>query len=341
MGVQQDLQLHRPFFLEAAGKDYLWGGERLRDDFSKNIGLYPLAETWECSTHPDGLSRVRTGPFAGRTLKDVLKEHPEFIGSHPLKVCPEGARTGELPVLVKFIDAAGDLSVQVHPDDEYARIHENGSLGKTEMWYVVDASKDASLIYGFSRDMEKEKLEEALRDGTLTRYLQKVPVRKNDVFFIEAGTVHALCAGSLVVEVQENSNITYRLYDYDRIDRNGKKRELHREKALDVARLKGSDEPRQPIRTVRYSRGCAREFLCRCRYFEVERLMINTERIREMAQLKSDEESFLVLVCMDGCGVLFCGDESLPFFRGDTIFVPASSETVRFHAKAQLLKVRC
>lgn len=141
-----------PFLLKPAGKDYLWGGQRLRADFGKESVLNPLAETWECSTPPDGPSLVESGAFAGMPLKEVLKEHPEYLGTHPLcNYTKEQLAAGELPVLIKFIDAKKDLSVQVHPDDEYARTHENGSRGKTEMWYVLDAAKDSSLVYGFSR----------------------------------------------------------------------------------------------------------------------------------------------------------------------------------------------
>ncbi len=161
----------QPFLLKPAGKDYLWGGSRLNDDFSKNIKLEPLAETWECSTHPDGRSIVASGEFSGKMLSEVLKLHPEFLGTHP--------RTkGELPILIKLIDAKKDLSVQVHPDDEYARLHESGSLGKYEMWYVLDSAADARLVYGFFHDMEKEAVRQSIADGTIEKYLQKIPVKK-------------------------------------------------------------------------------------------------------------------------------------------------------------------
>ena len=280
----------KPFLLKPAGKDYLWGGSRLKDDFSKDIDLTPLAETWECSTHPDGISTVASGALKGQPLSEVLKAHPEYLGTHPSR---NKIRDGELPILIKLIDARKDLSVQVHPDDEYARIHEHGSLGKTEMWYVLDAAKDAQLVYGFYRDMDREKLRKSLQEGTVEKYLQKVKIEKNDVFYIEAGTVHAIGAGALIAEVQENSNLTYRLYDYNRLDKAGKARELHIEKALEVADLKGSAEPRQPMRVLKYKRGYASEFLCRCRYFQVERVLINTEKCRKMADFCTDSSSLL------------------------------------------------
>lgn len=323
-----------PLFLKPAGKDYLWGGSRLNDDFAKGIDLDPLAETWECSTHPDGPSTISGGPFGGRTLADVLKEHPEYLGTHPT------IRDG-LPILVKFIDAKQDLSVQVHPDDEYARLHENGQLGKTEMWYVLDAAKDAYLVFGLSRDMTAEELRTRIANGTLESCLQKVPIHKNDVFYVSAGTIHAIGAGALIAEIQESSNLTYRMYDYDRVGKDGKKRPLHVEKALAVANCKACGTPVQPIRVLKYTRGCARELLGRCKYFEVYRMLLNTERCREMVDYRADEESFRVLLCVDGCGSLQEANGMVHnFFKGDCIFFPADSGTVRLHGQAQLLDIR-
>lgn len=322
-----------PFLLRPSGKDYLWGGSRLNDDFSKGIRMEPLAETWECSTHPAGPCYAVNGAFAGRSLAEILREHPEFLGTHP--------RTeGELPILIKFIDARQDLSVQVHPDDAYAREQENGQRGKTEMWYVLDAAPGTELVYGFRREIKKETLRRAVEKGTVERYLQHVPVRKDDVFYIEAGTVHALGAGALVAEVQESSDLTYRLYDYDRTDKNGRKRELHVERALAVADLRGSAEPRQPLRVLKYRQGCAMELLCRCRYFEVYRMLINTERCRSLVEYQSDSSSFRVLLCVGGCGSVVTEEGSFHFFKGDCMFFPADSAKVRIHGRAQLLDVR-
>lgn len=331
-----------PFFLRPVGKGYLWGGRRLNDEFSKEIDMEPLAETWECSTHPDGPSIVASGQWEGKSLQEVLKEHPEYLGTHPKQLGADAEVNGELPILVKLIDAKQNLSVQVHPDDEYAGKHENGSMGKTEMWYVLDAAKDARLVYGFYRDIDKETLRESLRNGTVEKHLQKIKIQKDDVFFIPAGTVHAIGEGALIAEIQENSNLTYRLYDYNRVDKNGKSRELHVEKALDVACLHGSAEPRQPMRVLKYKKGSASELLCRCKYFQVERVLLNTERCREMAAYQTESNSFQVLLCTDGCGVLFWeSGEVHNFYKGDCIFIPADSVPIRIHGKAQLLKVSC
>lgn len=325
-----------PFLLRPAGKDYLWGGNRLNDDFAKGIAMEPLAETWECSTHPDGPSIVASGAFAGQPLTDVLRAHPEYLGSRNRNP------NGDLPILIKFIDAKQDLSVQVHPSDAYAREHENGQLGKSEMWYVLDAAEGASLVCGFNRTMDRETLRRSLLDGSVERYLQKIPIQKDDVFYIRAGTVHAIGAGALVAEIQESSNLTYRMYDYGRLGKDGKPRELHIDRALDVADLNGGASPRQPMRVLRYAPGRAGELLCRCKYFVVERWMINTERIRGMVPFAPAADSFQVLLCVDGCGVAFPeGGDALPFFRGDCLFVPAGSVPLRLHGRAQLLNVCC
>ena len=323
---------NKPFMLEPAAKDYLWGGSRLNDDFGKSIQMEPLAETWECSTHPDGQCTAWGVP-----LGDILKAHPEYLGTHTL------ANTGgkpELPILIKLIDAKKDLSVQVHPDDDYAREHE-GSLGKTEMWYVLHAKKGAELIYGFRQDMDEERVRKAIEEKKIGRYLNHVPVHKDDLFYIEAGTVHAIGAGCLIAEIQESSNVTYRLYDYGRVDKNGHLRALHIDKALDIACLSASNAPRQPMRVLKYRPGCASELLTRCKYFQVERLLLNTEVHRKLTSFRTGNNSFHALLCTEGCGVIVGEGFSLNFFKGDCIFVPADSIPLKLHGKAKLLNVSC
>lgn len=323
--------MNKPFLLRPTGKDYLWGGHRLNDEFEKNIDMSPLAETWECSTHPDGPSFVNSGEYINKTLAEVIKLHPEYLGSRYKGL-------DELPILIKFIDAKNDLSLQVHPTDEYAMEHENGQRGKTEMWYVLDASKEARLIYGFKHDVSEDIVRNAVQDGTLMQHLQEVPVKKDDLFFIEAGTIHAIGAGALIAEIQENSNLTYRLYDYDRVDKDGNKRELHVDKALKVLNMKSSLEPRQPLSVLKYQQGVAFEQLCRCKYFEVYRMIVNTER-RRTVTYKADELGFRVLLCVNGCGTISFDNETLMFYKGDCIFIPASSE-LTIHGNAQFLDVR-
>lgn len=324
--------MNRPLLLKPSGKDYLWGGQRLNDEFEKGIDMSPLAETWECSTHPDGPSFVVNGELEGMQLAEVLKLHPEYLGEKHVGL-------DELPILIKFIDAKSDLSVQVHPTDEYAKEHEQGQLGKTEMWYVLDASKDAKLIYGFKHDCDETQVRSAIDNGTLVQYLQQVPIQKNDLFFIEAGTVHAIGAGALVAEIQENSNLTYRLYDYDRVGKDGKKRDLHVDKAMEVANLKSSSTPKQPLRVLRYRSGVASELLCRCKYFEVYRMIVNTER-RQVVHYQADEVNFRVLLCVNGCGIMSFDGESINIYKGDCVFFPADSVKVSIHGQLQFLDVR-
>lgn len=320
-----------PFLLKPAYKDYLWGGEKLKTEYHKETDLSPLAESWECSTHPDGTSLALIDQNE-IPLTEVLKRHPEILGTHP--------RTRDtLPILIKLIDAKKDLSVQVHPDDDYARIQEHGSLGKSEFWYVLEAEPGASLVYGFSQDVTEEQIRQGIADGTIRKYLQKVPVTRNDVFFVQAGTVHAIGKGIVIAEIQESSNLTYRLYDYNRRDRNGNLRELHIDKALDVLNLHSSAEPVQPMRLLNYQPGFASEFLTRCRYFQVERILLSAEASE--VSYYTDSSSFEVLMCVQGQGELKGTEFRIPFGKGDTVFVPADSEKMRFTGKAELLRTRC
>lgn len=323
-----------PFLLKPSGKDYLWGGNRLKNDFNKNIDLNPLAETWECSTHPDGPSYVDSGEHKSKSLIDVLKEHPEYLGTHP-------KTKNELPILIKFIDAKKDLSIQVHPDDEYAMKYENGQLGKTEMWYVLDALENTKLIHGFNCDVDKEIVNKSINNGTIEKYLNKVQVNKDDVFYIKAGVVHAIGEGSLIAEIQENSNLTYRLYDYNRVDKTGKLRELHIDKALDVINYKASQDVRQPIRVHKYKKGYSSELLCRCKYFEVHKEKINTENLIEPFSFRTQSNSFHVLLCIDGYGTLINDKETINFSKGDCIFIPANSVELKLQGIADLLNINC
>lgn len=336
---------NKPILLRPVGKDYLWGGSRLREEYHKHLPEDPLAETWECSTHPDGVSIVASGEYQGMPLDEVLKMHPEWLGSHvrrlerhpekpeeySVSMEAETQGVGALPVLIKFIDAARELSVQVHPDDAYALMHEK-QLGKTEMWYVLEAEPEAKLIYGFTHDITAEQLLESLQNGKVMNHLQQIPVRKNDVFFIRPGTVHAIGKGVVIAEIQECSNVTYRLYDYDRIDKNGNKRPLHIEKALDVLNLKRTFQVRQQMRLMRYQPGAASEILCRCRYFQVDRVLIS-----EMYRCKVESTSFQVFLVLDGKLQI----DELVVQKGDCVFLPADCGEVTIKGKGQMLQVFC
>ena len=267
-------------------------------------------------------------------LDEILRAHPDYLGEH-------AHGSTDLPILVKLIDAKRDLSVQVHPSDEFASTHENGQRGKTEMWYVMDAEPDTRIAYGLHHTIGRDNFLKAIEDGTVEKYLQFVPARKNDLFFIPPGTVHAIGAGCLIAEIQQSSNLTYRLYDYGRTDRNGNKRQLHLDKGLAVANLDAMPEPRQPMRLLRYSGGTASELLCRCQYFQVERVLVNTEQSQEMASFRASPESFEVFLFLDGCGSMSCEDSMIQFFKGDCVFIPAGTADILLQARTEFLRISC
>ena len=226
--------------------------------------------------------------------------------------------------------------MQVHPDDEYARENENDN-GKTERWYIIDAEDGASLIYGFKHKVTKEILERAIERGELDKHLQKVEVHKGDLYFVPAGTVHGIGKGILLAEIQESSNVTYRVYDYDRVDKNGKKRPLHFDKAVQVMDMCVVPDIKQKRRMVRYYPGCSRELLCRCKYFETERIQVT-----KGFSFSVREESFQVLMCLDGYGqVEVDGDKPVRFTKGETVFLPAGIGRCLIIGDATLLKTRC
>ncbi|MBD5159988.1 MAG: class I mannose-6-phosphate isomerase [Ruminococcus sp.] len=288
-------------------KSYLWGGTRLIRDYGKT-GAEMISETWECSVHPDGLSMVENGIFSGRTLAEVLKLHPEFSGTE---------NTGAFPVLVKLIDAEKDLSVQVHPDDLYARIHEN-QKGKSEMWYILEADENSEIIYGFEENISPETARHSAYDGNITSLLHREQVHKGDIFYIPAGTVHALGKGIVVAEIQENSNVTYRLDDYGRTDENGNFRELHIEKALDVMNL-------SPVR----------------KSGTVFNLPFTTEIVNthEKYVFHINKKSFVILLFTDGTGIVRNSYNTVSVRKGDCIFIPADSGITEISGNTGFLKI--
>ena len=213
--------------LKPCCKDYIWGGRRLADEYGIPCDKDILAEAWVLSCHPDGPSVIVNGPSQGKTLAEYIQANGnQVLGTH----C---RRFRDFPILVKFIDANQHLSVQVHPGNRYALSQEH-QYGKTEMWYVMDAAPNSFLYYGFKREVSREEFARRIQEDTLLDVLNAVPVQKGDVLFIESGTIHAIGAGILIAEIQQNSNVTYRVYDYGRVGKDGKKRDLHIEKALAV-----------------------------------------------------------------------------------------------------------
>lgn len=302
------------YLLSPVCKDYLWGGSRrLREDFGIQSGLNPLAEAWVLSCHPDGPSVLVSGPYSGRTFPEYLNE----VGKKAWGTNCE--RFENFPVLIKLIDADQNLSIQVHPSDEYALAHE-GQYGKTEMWIALEAEPHAYLYYGFRRPVTKEEFSKRIKDGTLTELLHKVQVKTGDVFFIPSGTLHAIGAGLVIAEIQQNSNVTYRVFDYDRVGADGKTRPLHVEKALMVTDL----EPTEPPNFGPH--------LGKCDYFTVD------EYIGPFSS-GCDESSFHALLIMEGEGVLACGGEKLRVKKGNCLFLPAGSGEYQVGGKCRTLVI--
>ncbi len=210
-------------FLDPVCTHNIWGGTRLREEFGCAEAGDDLGECWGISAHPNGDGTIKNGVFAGQKLSKVWEEHPEVFGNF---------NSARFPLMTKIIDAREDLSIQVHPDDDYARVHENGSLGKTECWYILDAPEGSTLVFGHHAQ-SKEELSAMIHEGRWSDFIREIPVKKGDFIQIDPGTVHAIKGGLLLLETQENSDITYRVYDYDRLQ-NGKPRELHIKKSLDV-----------------------------------------------------------------------------------------------------------
>ena len=292
--------------LKPSCKDYIWGGHRLVDEYHVVCESDICAEAWELSCHPDGPSVIVNGSYAGKTLQQYIDDQGmSVLGTH----C---RRFREFPILIKLIDARENLSIQVHPGNSFALTHE-GQYGKTEMWYVCDAQPGAFLYYGFKREISKEEFAERIRNNTLLEVLNAVPVKKGDTLFIESGTIHAIGKGILIAEVQQNSNITYRVYDYGRVDRDGRKRDLNIEKALAVTN-------RVPI--VRDS--STYPHIADCDYFTVDKLDLDGKLTRSMHGYV-DKTTFLSLLILDGEGTIQCGQDAVTYRKGDSLFLPASS----------------
>ena len=245
-----------------------------------------MAESWELSCHKDGLSKVDGGEYDGKILADFIAENRGILGTR--------CKVNELPVLIKFIDAADNLSVQVHPNDKQAKEWENQN-GKTEMWYVVEAGKDAKITFGVREDIDKERLQKAIQNNTLENLLNTVNSKKGDVFFVEAGTIHAIGKGNIIAEIQQNSNVTYRLYDYGRKGKDGKERELHVEKGVKSANCNITKVRKIPV----CSDGT--RLLSSCEYFAVKELKLNGKKT-----LLATEKSYHALVVTEGNIELSC-----------------------------------
>ena len=304
--------------LKPAFKDNLWGGHRLVEEFNFDYDGEICAEAWVLSCHPDGPSVIAEGEYAGKTLK-------EYIDSEGFEVLGTNCRRfRDFPILVKFIDARDDLSIQVHPSNGYA-LRNEGQYGKTEMWYVLDAEPGAFLYQGFKKAISKEEYRERIENNTLLEVLNKVEVHKGDIVFIESGTLHAIGKGIMVAEIQQNSNVTYRIYDYNRKDKNGKTRELHIDKALAVTNR---------VPPVKENIGFPH--IADCDYFTVDR--VNLDGIsRYRMQGTVTEKSFLSLLILDGDGTISSQGEKKSFRKGDSLLITAGSGDYQIEGKCDVL----
>ena len=309
-------------------KETLWGGRRLIDDFGMQTDGDNAAEAWLLSCHRDGPSYAVGGEYDGMTLDAIIKkEGRAVLGTHCSGI-------SGFPVLIKIIDARDRLSVQVHPGDEYARRVENEN-GKTEAWFVLSADDGAELIYGVNRDMTRESFAASIEDGTLLENVNRVKVKPGDTVFIPSGMLHAIGAGILLAEVQQSSNTTYRVFDYDRRDRNGNKRELHVQKATDVVTLTKTDADFSPEGEERRLCGAAKRLLTHCEYFSMTELKVDGT-FEDIA----DGLSFVSLVVLDGSGEISANGKTYAVKKGSSVFVPASFGTYTLSGKFTALETR-
>lgn len=296
--------------LVSAKKAYLWGGTRLIKEFNKETTENKMAESWELSEHQDGMSKIE-----GIYINEYIKNHPECLGSNIEKI----------PFMIKLIDALKNLSIQVHPGNEYARVNENDN-GKTETWYIVDCDNDAYLYQGLKRDSSREEVAKAIKDNTILDLLNKVKIHKGDVYHIPSGTIHAICENTLVYEIQQNSNVTYRLYDYDRVGDDGKKRTLHINQALDV--INYHKITNQSQKAISISDDYTLSQMAKTDYYDAKILHLKKEYI-----LQVTNKSFVHLLIVDGQVTI---NEEV-YQKGDSLFIDAKNENYKLCGSATIL----
>lgn len=309
-----------PLIFRPTFKERIWGGTRLKKIFNCTSLPGNIGEAWVISDHPNGKSVIVNGEFEGRTLNDLLQICPEWFCS---------SRITNFPLLVKLLCSNEDLSVQVHPDDEYAIRNEGGGSGKTECWYIIDSEPGAEIVFGHKAKNIKEFIEFANEDKW-NDLLVRIPVQPGDFFFIPSGTVHAIGKGIVLLEVQQNSDITYRIYDYNRIGLDGKKRDLHFEKALNVIKFKSTSTNAKPCSSNEIG---FRKILTSCQYFIVEKWLINNS-----CNLNS-LDVFLLICVIKGKGELISEDVTLTLTSGSSILIPANMG--KYQVKGNIEAIVC
>jgi mannose-6-phosphate isomerase len=302
-------------------KERIWGGQRLKSWYgiqdSRKIGEY-----WLLSAHPHGVSVVQNGEFKGMNLQDLVAQYPEaYLGRSPQQ---------RFPLLIKLIEAADDLSVQVHPDDPYAEREEN-DYGKTECWYILDHEPGAEIIYGH-RFIDKDHFHQSVHEHTVGDYLERMPVSKDQLVFVPAGTVHAILKGITLLEIQQTSDVTYRIYDWDRVDSEGNGRELHIQQASEVIRFAPEQDRGFQMRNIFRSQFVVHDHLLTCPYFDIERIEMLENGTYSLSLGKEGNPD--VLVILEGEGRVEYGEEkeSVAFQKGDALLVPGTLANYRIRA---------
>ncbi len=295
--------MQEPMFLKPVFQEKIWGGSRLKSVFGFDIPNDKIGEDWAISAHPHGVSVVENGEFKGQKLDDLWKEHKELFG-HPTEPV--------FPLLIKILDAEDELSVQVHPDDAYGMKHE-GELGKTECWYIIDAEPGAEIIYGHHAKT-REELAEMIKEGRWDDLLKKVPVKKGDFFYVPSGTIHAIGKGIMILETQQSSDTTYRVYDYDRKDASGQKRELHIQQSIDVTTVPAKT-PELQIKEVRKGQSSI------VTYLETDFFNVYEWDIKGITSFKKQAPYTLATV-IDGAGELIVDNQTYLLEKGTSFILP-------------------
>lgn len=313
-----------PLQFEPIFKERIWGGTKLKTYLNKPITSEITGESWEISTVENDISRISNGLFKGKTLNDILNDFPEAVLG--TKVYEQFGK--QFPLLFKYLDAREALSIQLHPNDELAKKRHN-SFGKTEMWYVMQADTDSKLIVGFKENTSKEEYVQHIHNNTLIAILDTKEVKQGDVFLLETGTIHALGAGILIAEIQQTSDITYRVYDFDRRDASGNKRELHVDLSLEAINYKTVDAQKQYAKIENNSNE-----VINCKYFTTNFIPLDGT-----VKVYKHGESFTVYMCVDGNFELNVNDEIYSYKKGDTVLLPACLTDFQLIGNASLLEI--
>lgn len=311
--------MKEPIFLSPIFQERIWGGTKLKTEFNYPIESDLTGECWAVSAHPNGQSTVKNGQHKGKTLGSLWKNNRELFGNL------EG---DTFPLLTKILDANNDLSVQVHPNDEYANKYENGELGKTECWYVIAAEEGAEIIFGHNATT-KEELVRMIKHGEWNDLLRRVKVKAGDFFYVPSGTIHALCAGVLILETQQSSDTTYRVYDYDRVDKSGQKRELHIEKSIDVTTVPHEGVATTP--STQQIEGAAITTYVQSEFFSVYKWDINGRASF------TQEKPFLIGSVLEGEGEIISEEGTYRFNKGDHFILPADFGSFEIKGNAQFI----